>query len=119
MTESFNHWVGPLRGKPVLTLIESLIVKMMGKIHSRYNDGCQWESNLTPRALKRIEHMKNRTNRCSLVPAGLMEYAVNDDGKRFSVDLKKGMCQCKFWEISGKCSICSKYKCSKILCARN
>ena len=69
MSESFNQWVGPLRDKSVLTLVESLIVKMIGKIHNRYSDSCTWENNLTPRALKKVKFMKNRTNRCSLVPA--------------------------------------------------
>ena len=37
MTKSFTQWVGPLKGKLVLTLIESLVIRMMGKIHSRCN----------------------------------------------------------------------------------
>ena len=50
MTESFNHWVGSFRGKPALTLEESIVVKLMGKVHNRYSDGCIWDNNLTPRA---------------------------------------------------------------------
>ena len=91
ITESFNQWVRTLRGKPILTLVESLVVKLMGKIHTRYTDGCVWENNLTPRALKKVESMKYMINICSLVPVGQMEFVVNDDGKRFPVDLKNNV----------------------------
>ncbi|KAF8389413.1 hypothetical protein HHK36_026108 [Tetracentron sinense] len=33
MTESFNQWVGDLRNKPILTLVDSIRVKLMGRIH--------------------------------------------------------------------------------------
>lgn len=107
MTESFNHWVGPLRGKPVLTLVESLVVKIMGMVHKRYSDGCTWEHLLTPKAIKRIEIMKKRTSWLSLVPAGQMEFLVNDNGISFPVDLKKGLCQCKYWDVSGTLNVLS------------
>lgn len=101
MSESFNQWVGPLREKPVLTVVESVMVKLMGKIHNRYSAGIVWEHNITLKALQKVENMRSRTNRCSLVPAGQMEFVVNDNGKRFPIDLKKFICHCKYWEISG------------------
>jgi transposase-like protein len=101
MTESFNQWIGTLRGKPVLTLVESLVIKIMGKVAKKYGEGLVWDGNLTPNVMKKLKNIKDKTKRLSLVPAGYMEYLVNDNGKKFPVDLKKMKCTCKFWEIFG------------------
>jgi len=42
MLESFNNWIGQLRGKPILNLIETLLMKWMEKMQQRYADACQW-----------------------------------------------------------------------------
>jgi hypothetical protein len=101
MSESFNQWIGHLRGKPILTLIETLVVKIMGRVHKRYSNGLLWEGNLTPNALKKVNFMRKMTTRISLVPAGVMEFLVNDNGIKFTVDLKEKTCICKYREISG------------------
>ena len=38
--ESFNAWIGHLRGQPVLTLIDGLRKKFMKKLHKRYQKAC-------------------------------------------------------------------------------
>lgn len=101
MSESFCQWIGHLRGKPILTLIETLMVKIMGRVHTRYSDGLLWEGNLTPNALKKVNFMRKMTTRISLVPVRHMEFLVNDNGIKFIVDLKEKTCICRYWEISG------------------
>ena len=39
-TESFNAWVGELRGKNILALADGLRQKFMKKLHKRYQKGC-------------------------------------------------------------------------------
>ena len=39
MTESFNQWIGTVRGKPVLTLLENIRIKLMKRFHDRYVQG--------------------------------------------------------------------------------
>ncbi|GFY87982.1 hypothetical protein Acr_05g0016210 [Actinidia rufa] len=34
LVESFNNWVGNARGKPILTMIENIRCKLMGKLHT-------------------------------------------------------------------------------------
>jgi hypothetical protein len=73
----------------------------MGRVHKRYSDGLVWESDLTPAALKKLKINRQMSQRCSLVPAGHMEFLVNDNGKKLTVDLKEKTCICKYWEMTG------------------
>jgi len=100
MSESFNNWVGELKGKPVLNIIEMLVSKLMGKVHSRFAEGCKWQEPVTPFVVKKFETLRVR-NKCSLVPAGYMEFQVTDDSKRFYVDLNKKTCDSNYWHQSG------------------
>jgi hypothetical protein len=122
MTKIFNHWIDDIRAKPVLLLIESLVVKIMGKIHKSFQHGLVWDSVLTPNSIKKIIEMRGKTSRCSLVPAGQMEFMVTDNRKRYPVDLKTNSCICKYWDLTGKSCIpfqvlglnciCKYYRCT-------
>ena len=37
MTKSFNNWVGDLRGKPILTMIDTLRARIMNRLPKRYS----------------------------------------------------------------------------------
>ena len=41
MTESFNQWIGTVRGKPILTLLENIRIKLMKRFHDRYVKSCR------------------------------------------------------------------------------
>ncbi|KAH7865072.1 hypothetical protein Vadar_001871 [Vaccinium darrowii] len=69
--ESFNNWLGNLRGKPILTMLEG--------ISDKNTEGCK--------ALQGF--------------CGGTEYDVMDNGVRHLVDLGRIMCVCRQWEISG------------------
>ncbi|KAG5544464.1 hypothetical protein RHGRI_017027 [Rhododendron griersonianum] len=57
LVESFNNWVGNLRGKPVLTLIDNIRSKLMGKLHKRYEIASTWQSLVTPMIRKRLDEV--------------------------------------------------------------
>ena len=78
MTESFNSWIGELRGKPILTLIELLVVKLMGKIHRRNEEGHTWQHTITQKIKKKIDKIKWAARYCSITAAGDMEFQVNN-----------------------------------------
>ncbi|KAH7862866.1 hypothetical protein Vadar_010472 [Vaccinium darrowii] len=42
-TESFNNWLGPLRGKPILTMLEGIRCKVMSRIQTKYKKGVAWK----------------------------------------------------------------------------
>ncbi|KAF8408008.1 hypothetical protein HHK36_007148 [Tetracentron sinense] len=101
MTESFNQWVGDLRGKPILTLVDSLRVKLMGRIHCRYDKACAWESLVTPKIRQKLNVIRQDSRMCIVVFAGGEEYEVTEGVSRFVVNLHAKSCACRAWEISG------------------
>ncbi|KAL0305351.1 UNVERIFIED_CONTAM: hypothetical protein Sangu_3036500 [Sesamum angustifolium] len=42
ISESFNHWVGELRSKPILTLVDGLRAKLMSRLQKRKQKGIKW-----------------------------------------------------------------------------
>ncbi|XP_028098382.1 uncharacterized protein LOC114298077 [Camellia sinensis] len=47
MTKSFNDWLENLRSHPILTMLEGIRCKLMGKFQMRYQKAMQWKSNVT------------------------------------------------------------------------
>lgn len=56
-TESFNAWIGDFRGKPILTLVESLQQKLMDKFHKWFQKACTWRSTLSPKYVKKLKEI--------------------------------------------------------------
>ena len=40
ITESFNSWVGKIRGLPIVRIIDSIRQKCMVRLHKRYTKAC-------------------------------------------------------------------------------
>lgn len=43
MTESFNNWIGKLRGVLIISIIEGIRQKCMMRLRKRYSKACSWE----------------------------------------------------------------------------
>ncbi|KAL0352266.1 UNVERIFIED_CONTAM: hypothetical protein Scaly_1615300 [Sesamum calycinum] len=52
ISESFNHWVGDLRSKPVLTLVDGLRTKLMCRLQKRKLKGLKMSGDLVPNVVK-------------------------------------------------------------------
>ncbi|KAK7304033.1 hypothetical protein RJT34_15032 [Clitoria ternatea] len=81
MSKSFNHWVANLREKPFLTLAESLLSKLISRLHKKYNESLGCRGGITPATMKRLNLPKRCTNRFGLIHADLGEYQISDNGK--------------------------------------
>ncbi|KAF8408354.1 hypothetical protein HHK36_007503 [Tetracentron sinense] len=101
MTESFNQWIGDLRDKPILTLVDSIRVKLMDRIQCRYEKACSWESLVTPKIKRKMDVIKQDSRTCVVVFAGGEEYEVTEGSSRFVVNFDAKSCSCRAWEISG------------------
>ncbi|XP_027082353.1 uncharacterized protein [Coffea arabica] len=55
IVESFNHWIGDLRGKNVLTLLDNIRSKLMSRLLKRFEKGCLYKNNV-------VSNVKNRLN---------------------------------------------------------
>ncbi|KAL0416546.1 UNVERIFIED_CONTAM: hypothetical protein Slati_3486500 [Sesamum latifolium] len=51
----FNHWVGELRGKPMLTLLDGLRAKLLSRLQNRREKALKWSNLLEYVTKKSIE----------------------------------------------------------------
>ncbi|XP_042497524.1 uncharacterized protein LOC122076265 [Macadamia integrifolia] len=102
MTESFNQWIGDLRSKPILTLVDHLRVKIMGRLHRRYEKATMWEGKVTPRVMVKLNKVQQEARHCKCQPAGEGQFEVLDRfGNRFVINLNHYICDCRVWEGTG------------------
>ena len=114
MTESFNSWLGKIRGMPIVQIFDIFRQNCMIRLHKRYARACSWEEKLTPQAKITLNKVINASRACKLIPGRNDEYEVTEGKVRYVVHLKDRKCSCKWREISGipckHAAICIGYK---------
>ncbi|KAL7219522.1 hypothetical protein ACSBR2_012558 [Camellia fascicularis] len=102
MIESFNNWLGISRSKPILTMLETIRCKLIGKFQMRYQKALQWQSSVTLNIHKKLDKALYESRKCKVEYAREQEYDIrNNEGVRHIVHLCRMSCYCKEWEISG------------------
>ncbi|KAK9269428.1 hypothetical protein L1049_001201 [Liquidambar formosana] len=101
MSESFNQWVGELRCKPVLTMIDTIRCRLMSRTHKRYQKGSGWTNEITLAIMGKLDSIKQKSRTCHTMFAGGDEYEVIDGNRRHVVRLGRWDCDCRAWYISG------------------
>ncbi|KAL0401741.1 UNVERIFIED_CONTAM: hypothetical protein Slati_4204000 [Sesamum latifolium] len=74
ISKSFNHWVGDLRSKPVLTLVDGLRTKLMCRLQQRKLKGLKISGDLVPNVVKELNKIKEESRKCHLLVAGEHEF---------------------------------------------
>ena len=74
MSESFNSWVGDDRKKTVLSLVESLTIRLMARFHKRYEKGCGFDHHRTPRISKVVDKTMQDGRYCRVTCASQNEF---------------------------------------------
>ncbi|XP_043705313.1 uncharacterized protein LOC122655156 [Telopea speciosissima] len=101
MTESFNHWVGSLRSKPILNLIDEIRIKVMSRLHKIYEKVCTMEGMVTPNVRKKLMMIMSDSRFCTLLQSGYEQFEVTDGLLRFVVHVTNKTCCCKVWDAIG------------------
>ncbi|XP_028086309.1 uncharacterized protein LOC114287232 [Camellia sinensis] len=101
MVESFNNWIGTVRGKPILTLLENIRLKLMNKLHKRFEEAASWQSLVTPNIKKKLEDVVLQSRLCKVTFVGQEEYQVAEGVVSYIVNLQRRSCCCRIWDISG------------------
>ena len=101
MTESFNQWVGDLRAKPALTMLDGIRIKIMGRLNKRFEKANTLDSLVTPKIKKTLDLIQQDSRFCKVIAAGDDEYQVVDGFTTFVVNLIVKTCACGYWKISG------------------
>ncbi|KAK4425499.1 hypothetical protein Salat_1743900 [Sesamum alatum] len=100
IAESFNHWVGELRPKPFLTLLDGLRAKLMNRLQIRYERGCRWDNVITPFVSKKLNTVKEKSRQCKLWVAGCNQFLVEDKNTLYTISLDTWTCDCRVWEVT-------------------
>nr|XP_027102905.1 uncharacterized protein LOC113724178 [Coffea arabica] len=100
-TESFNNWVGDLRGKPILTLVDGLRRKFMKKLHKRYQKCCTLTANITPKIAEKLTQISQASRKCEIHMASEDTFEIGDVDRSYIVNLSKRICDCGAFQISG------------------
>ena len=101
MTESFNSWVGKLKGMPIIRIVDCIRQKCMVRLHKRFAKSCTWEGNLTPMAKQKLRQLIKESRNCSLFPGNNDEFEVQDGKPRYAVKLRDKIYSCQFWPVAG------------------
>ncbi|KAL0333732.1 UNVERIFIED_CONTAM: hypothetical protein Sangu_1529400 [Sesamum angustifolium] len=97
ISESFNHWVGELRSKPILTLVDGLRAKLMSRLQKRKQKGIKWSGLVVPNVVKGLNLVKEESRKCHLLVAGDYEFEVQDENINYIVNLRERTCNCRVW----------------------
>ncbi|XP_043705320.1 uncharacterized protein LOC122655165 [Telopea speciosissima] len=101
MIESFNNWIGPMRNKTILSLIDDIRAKVMIRLRKKYIFACSLEGKVTPSVKKKLKLIVSDARFCHTQIAGENQYEVTDGSTRFTVNLSTKHCDCEVWRISG------------------
>ena len=118
MTESFNAWIGKVRGLPIVKILDAIRQKSMVRLHKRFAKSCTWEGELTPMAKQKLNQIIKESRKCSLLPGNNDEFEVKDGIPKYAVKLREKKCSCQHWPILGMpckhAALCIGYKRGKI-----
>ncbi|XP_043710399.1 uncharacterized protein LOC122659342 [Telopea speciosissima] len=101
MIESFNSWIGPMRNKTILSLIDDIRENLMIRLWKKYIFAFSVEGKVTPSVKKKLKLIVSDARFCHAQFAGENQYEVTDGSTRFTVNLSTQHCDCGVWRISG------------------
>ncbi|XP_059650104.1 uncharacterized protein LOC132295849 [Cornus florida] len=100
-SESFNNWVGKLRYKHILVLLDGSRSKLMSRLLMGAEKASTWVGLVTLNIREKFNKLIDESRSCNVTPAGQDEYEViNEEGKHI-VKLRSRSCDCRGWQISG------------------
>ncbi|KAG5561539.1 hypothetical protein RHGRI_004547 [Rhododendron griersonianum] len=101
LTESFNSWLGHLRHKPILSLLEGVRTKVMTRIQKRHAKASTWVGSVGPHVKKRLAKAQRQSRQCTLLFCGGDEYEIIEDGHTYELNMSTKACSCREWQIAG------------------
>ncbi|KAK8681228.1 hypothetical protein V6N13_053635 [Hibiscus sabdariffa] len=67
MAEAFNAWILDARCKPIISLSEDIKIMVMSRLHIKRTWTSKWRTNISPKALEKLEHNMEQSTHCRLV----------------------------------------------------
>ncbi|KAH7860159.1 hypothetical protein Vadar_010052 [Vaccinium darrowii] len=76
--ESFNNWIGKLRNKPILTLLEGIRSKIMCRMQKRYQKALEWNTMATQNINKLMTDLTYASRTCKVAFSGGSELSFDN-----------------------------------------
>ncbi|KHG09404.1 far1-related sequence 1 -like protein [Gossypium arboreum] len=90
------------RGKPILTMMETIRTKIMLLIVKKKKEADKWKGILCPKIKKKLDVNIKDSLRCVPLHAGGDKYQVECGlGSQHVVDLVQNSCSCRNWDLTG------------------
>ncbi|KAI8571636.1 hypothetical protein RHMOL_Rhmol01G0135200 [Rhododendron molle] len=100
LSESFNSAILGARDKPIITMLEKIRTMLMETRNKRKEVMLRCKDPICPKIRRRLDKLREEKG---WIPRyfGHHQFQVEGPNEQFRVDLKKGMCGCRKWELSG------------------
>jgi hypothetical protein len=102
LCESFNNAIMRARFFPIITSMEIIRKKVMVRIQENRAKSNSWPGTICPNIFKKLKMNITRSAKCQILWNGQDGFEVEENQyRRFTVNLEKMSCSCRYWELSG------------------
>ncbi|KAK0588317.1 hypothetical protein LWI29_037845 [Acer saccharum] len=102
MCEAFNLVILKARGKPVITLMEMIMVYLMKMLVTKRAEVQKLHHLIGPKVMKFVEKIKMESSICNLAHCGNYVVQVKETrGEQFVVNIKQKSYACNKWQLIG------------------
>ncbi|KAK1431840.1 hypothetical protein QVD17_08555 [Tagetes erecta] len=101
ISEAFNSWIGELRYKPVLDLLDSIREKIMVRLDTKRRIVNKWKGALVPRVRRYLNRISKNLGEYEVCRSGEYRAEVKYGEKRWEVTLDERICTCRVWQVRG------------------
>nr|KAJ0207509.1 hypothetical protein LSAT_V11C500261200 [Lactuca sativa]KAJ0207802.1 hypothetical protein LSAT_V11C500261320 [Lactuca sativa] len=101
ISETFNSWVGDIRYKPVLDLLDAIREKLMERFDKKRSKVKKWKGPLVPKAKNYLKTITKNLGEFQVCRSSDNKAEVNYKGSRWDVILDEKKCSCKKWQVTG------------------
>nr|XP_043638083.1 uncharacterized protein LOC122609088 [Erigeron canadensis] len=105
ISEAFNSWIGKLRYKPVLDLVDSIREKMIKRFDKKRRIVKKWNGTLVPKAKSYLNQISKNLGEYKVSRTSDTQAEVTYKTKRYEVNLLERKCSCRVWQVKGLPSV--------------
>nr|GEW76911.1 zinc finger, PMZ-type [Tanacetum cinerariifolium] len=101
ISESFNSKILSARGKPIITMLEDIIIYIMQRVWFVNKTAMELNDSIILFARRHLEFMKIRQRKCMVYASRFPEVEVRRQDEAFGVNIHLKKCACKICELIG------------------
>ncbi|MQM19210.1 hypothetical protein Taro_052209, partial [Colocasia esculenta] len=113
LAESFNAWIKPARGLPILQMVETICRQIMEMGGRRIIEAANWEITLCPNIEKVLAKIMFNARQNSVIPSDGRLFEVVNGNKIYVVNIPELTCSCHKWQLP---KIPCEHACAAIAC---